>query len=420
VRSEWQATTGACDTRRMQVRAAEARDRDQLARMRADLWPDASAEEHAREVDAELSGVQIGPYPRITFVAELEQRVIGFIEAGMRSHVDGCDPQWPCGFIEGWYVSADQRSRGVGQALMARAEAWARAQGCRELGSDTWITSEVSQRAHAAGGFEVVDRCVHFRKQLTPVNTAAAEPAPLYRKALAELHHHHFGHVARAAARSLQALLREAGHSSGRVLDLAAGSGIVSRELSDAGYEVMGVDISEPMLALARVHAPRVTFRRGSLWECALPPCIAIAAIGEALNYRAAPELPSPSLAQRVSQLAAALQPGGVLLFDVAAPGRSGPSGTRRAFWSLTDAAIGMLEQETAAPARLQRDITMFIAQGEQYRREHERHVLEPYTEAEVAAALAQAGLSWTRLPSYEGFELPAGWAAFAARKPRA
>ena len=35
-----------------------------------------------------------------------------------------------------------------------------------ELASDTWIDNEKSQRAHEALGFEVVDRCVNYRKVL--------------------------------------------------------------------------------------------------------------------------------------------------------------------------------------------------------------------------------------------------------------
>ena len=50
--------------------------------------------------------------------------------------------------------------------LLVTPEEWARSQGARELASDTWIDNEPSQRAHEALGFEVVDRCVHFRKSL--------------------------------------------------------------------------------------------------------------------------------------------------------------------------------------------------------------------------------------------------------------
>jgi aminoglycoside 6'-N-acetyltransferase I len=34
------------------------------------------------------------------------------------------------------------------------------------MASDTWIDNELSQSCHEALGFEVVDRCVHYRKGL--------------------------------------------------------------------------------------------------------------------------------------------------------------------------------------------------------------------------------------------------------------
>ena len=34
------------------------------------------------------------------------------------------------------------------------------------MASDTWVENEGSQLAHEALGYEVVDRCVHFRKSL--------------------------------------------------------------------------------------------------------------------------------------------------------------------------------------------------------------------------------------------------------------
>jgi len=35
-----------------------------------------------------------------------------------------------------------------------------------EMASDALIDNELSQRAHEALGYEVVDRCVHYRKRL--------------------------------------------------------------------------------------------------------------------------------------------------------------------------------------------------------------------------------------------------------------
>jgi cyclopropane fatty-acyl-phospholipid synthase-like methyltransferase len=46
-----------------------------------------------------------------------------------------------------------------------------------------------------------------------------------------------------------------------RVLDVGCGTGIpTARQLTDAGYEVTGIDISERMLELARRDVPRATF----------------------------------------------------------------------------------------------------------------------------------------------------------------
>ena len=49
---------------------------------------------------------------------------------------------------------------------MRAAEDWSRERGCLEMASDALIENEESQRAHEALGFDVVDRCVHFRKRL--------------------------------------------------------------------------------------------------------------------------------------------------------------------------------------------------------------------------------------------------------------
>jgi aminoglycoside 6'-N-acetyltransferase I len=149
------------------VRLAQLSDRDQLARLREALWPKSSAEEHARELALILEGKALVTMPLIILVAEASDRILaGFVEVDLRSHADGCNPARPVGYIEGWYVAEDHRHRGMGRKLLAAAEDWARRQGCVEMASDTWIDNEVSQRVHEALGYEVVDRCVHYRKTL--------------------------------------------------------------------------------------------------------------------------------------------------------------------------------------------------------------------------------------------------------------
>jgi aminoglycoside 6'-N-acetyltransferase I len=156
------------------VRLARVQDCEQIARMCAELWPDASAQEHLRELLSKVEGTATRMLPVAVFAAESTcgepgangSKLIGFVEVGRRSHADGCDESHPVGFIEGWFVVENWRGRGVGGTLVAAAEDWARKQGCAEIASDTWIDNKVSQRAHEALGYAVVDRCVNYRKAL--------------------------------------------------------------------------------------------------------------------------------------------------------------------------------------------------------------------------------------------------------------
>jgi aminoglycoside 6'-N-acetyltransferase I len=100
------------------------------------------------------------------FIAErADGTVCGFVEAGTRSHADGCDSS-PVGYIEAWYVDPDERRRGFGRALLAAAEAWAREQGYLEMASDALIDNVTSHQAHKASGYIEGDRVVGFRKPL--------------------------------------------------------------------------------------------------------------------------------------------------------------------------------------------------------------------------------------------------------------
>jgi aminoglycoside 6'-N-acetyltransferase I len=141
-------------------------DRKIVAQLSASLWPDSPAAEHRAHAAAILAGEPRSTLPLVILVAEVEARVVGFIEVGLRSHADGCDERQPVGFVEGWYVQPGLQRRGIGRVLMTAAERWAREQGALELASDTWQDSHSSQRAHEALGFEVVDRVVNYRKSL--------------------------------------------------------------------------------------------------------------------------------------------------------------------------------------------------------------------------------------------------------------
>ncbi len=144
------------------VRPVETGDRAEWLRMRRSLWPD-SADEHAAEIERVLSGADRSLH---VLVAEREGAgLLGFLEVGTRSHAEGCTTS-PVAYLEGWWVDPDARRAGVGAALVAAAEGWARARGLREIASDAELSNAGSHAAHRALGYTEVDRIVCFRKRL--------------------------------------------------------------------------------------------------------------------------------------------------------------------------------------------------------------------------------------------------------------
>jgi len=139
------------------IREYRPDDRRSYQQLREKLWPDCSDTDNdswfARD-DAR------------TFLAERDDgSLCGFVEVGSRPYAEGCESS-PVGYIEGWWVDADMRRRGVGRALIEAAERWARERGYREMGSDALLENDVSHASHRALGYEEVERLVMFRKSL--------------------------------------------------------------------------------------------------------------------------------------------------------------------------------------------------------------------------------------------------------------
>ncbi|MDQ8032188.1 MAG: GNAT family N-acetyltransferase [Bordetella sp.] len=138
---------------------------DDWARLRTALWPDASAAEHRREIAEQLAE----PARYAAFIATAEPAgAIGLAEIALRhDYVNGTDSS-PVAFLEGIYVAPEARRGGAARLLVEACRAWALAQGCRELASDTALDNGVSQAVHEALGFEETERVVFYRLRLAP------------------------------------------------------------------------------------------------------------------------------------------------------------------------------------------------------------------------------------------------------------
>jgi aminoglycoside 6'-N-acetyltransferase I len=147
----------------MKIELATSHDRDAWLDLRGQLWPD-SRDTHARDVDRFFSGQSREPLA-VLLARDESGRALGFAELSIRAYAEGCETDHVA-FLEGWFVVPDARGRGVGRALVAAGESWARSQGCTEFASDTLPDNETSIAAHLALGFtdEGLIRC--FSKKL--------------------------------------------------------------------------------------------------------------------------------------------------------------------------------------------------------------------------------------------------------------
>lgn len=235
---------------------------------------------------------------------------------------------------------------------------------------------------------------------------------------LARIHDEGYGDFARHAAPGLQRLLGRCGVRDGLVVDLGCGSGIWARELTDRGYDVLGIDVSEDLLAIARRRAPRARFKAGSFLDAQLPRCRAITALGEVLGYAFDTRVGRRSLRAFLRRAHRALEPGGLLAFDVATPGRE--PRPRRVWREEEGWLLCMEAAEDAEAGTLTRRITTFTRAGRAWRRSDEQHVLRLYDPDEVLADLGAAGFEARRLRGYgSALRFPRGWAGFAAIRPR-
>jgi len=131
-------------------------------RLRAGLWPDVPPDEHRKDMVDILSDLEFNA----VFVAVGPGRQLhGFVEVSMRLMAEGCNSS-PIGYLEGWYVQPESRRKGIGRALVGKAEAWAFANGCKEMASDAEFANKLGRIAHDGLGYAEVEVLAHYRKSL--------------------------------------------------------------------------------------------------------------------------------------------------------------------------------------------------------------------------------------------------------------
>lgn len=235
-----------------------------------------------------------------------------------------------------------------------------------------------------------------IRSKRAPKNQRGSDP---YARDFAQIYHEAWSSFIRAEAPAIVARLR----GFRRVVDLACGTGVLAAALTRAGHDVLGLDASPAMLAIARRTAPRATFRRAAFGDPLPAGVDAVICTFDSLNYLRRPML----LTATFRRVAEALQPGGLFLFDM------NTMHGLRVRWKGIRVHRGdgwFVLLELSSDARRRQGvfaITGFRRRGASWRRFREVHMQRGYTWAEIRACARAAGLRATRAGGYDGRPAP-------------
>jgi SAM-dependent methyltransferase len=252
----------------------------------------------------------------------------------------------------------------------------------------------------------------------TEITSGGPERSSWYGEDLAYIHDVGHAEFALRSAPGILRILDQNGTSGGLVVDLGCGSGLLARELIDAGYNAFGIDISGAMVEIARRRAPEAEFRVGSLFGVEIPPCAAVTAVSEVLNYLFDAENEEQGLGRLFRRVYEALDPGGLFVFDVLGPGQVLPGARKRGFRVGEDWAVLSELEEDVGRGTMERRIVSFRKVGEHYRRDEEVHRVRLYEPSQLSAELERAGFRVRTMRSYGDLALEEGHTAFVARKP--
>lgn len=130
--------------------------------MRVGLWPDADR--------SELAGEMAGLLAREDFAVfgACGGTTNGWASVKSEpatSVAESCSTS-PVGYLEGLWVEAKARRRGIGRRLVEAAAVWARGRSYREFASDAVLDNTGSQAFHERIGFAESERIVCFRLRL--------------------------------------------------------------------------------------------------------------------------------------------------------------------------------------------------------------------------------------------------------------
>lgn len=210
----------------------------------------------------------------------------------------------------------------------------------------------------------------------------------------------------------LKGLLEDFGIKEGILLDLGCGTGSLTELLSDSGYDMIGVDLSEEMLQIAIERREKsgqdILYLLQDMREFELYGTVnAVVSICDSINYL----LEYEDLVQTFRLVNNYLDPGGVFIFDINTEYKYREILKQSTIAEDREESSFIWENDYDEEDRINEyDLTLFIREEDtRYRKYQETHYQKAYFLDEIKQAIEDAGMEWV-----------AAYDAFTKEKPKA
>ncbi|MDJ1183167.1 class I SAM-dependent methyltransferase [Roseofilum sp. BLCC_M143] len=238
-----------------------------------------------------------------------------------------------------------------------------------------------------------------------------------YAEDLAYIHDAGYSEYAIRSTPGILQILQNHHLDRGLIVELGCGGGWSAKVLTEAGYQVLGIDQSEPLLAIARQRVPQAEFRLASFLQTPIPPCQAAISLSECLNYQFDERGSLSVLTPLFERIYTALTPGGLWIFDLLEPGQLSPGEKQQTFNQGRDWTILVEKEEDPNLNTLTRRIITFRQMGDLYRRSDEVHCVQLYRREAIANSLKEVGFDVEIREGYCPDRLHEAHPVFVARK---
>lgn len=196
-------------------------------------------------------------------------------------------------------------------------------------------------------------------------------------------------------SRYLIELLKEYHIEEGVVCELGCGTGKMTRLLADVGYDMIGVDMSEDMLAIASMENPQqILYLCQDMRELELYGTVAaVVSICDSMNYL----LEEEDLLEVFQRVDEYLEPGGVFLFDLNTIYKYETLLGETTICENRPEGSFIWENYYDAEEQINEyDLTLFIQEKENlYRKFEETHYQRGYSLEKIRTLLEEAGMEF-------------------------